>query len=149
MRGIQSRCSATAPTSQQQQRRRTSAGRFQRGFAAFRKRQIKMQLTIDNFDGAGARDYTAVLEAKQQAPSGAASEPQLRIERRLNRPSRATFALALTDAAVPVPVARARVVITTGAGATLFSGYINAAPAHEYLGWQTTGPVYRIACSAT
>lgn len=99
-----------------------------------------MILTIDNNDGAGAaRDYTAALDAERPA----------RILRRLNRPSEIQASLYAATAEFVVPVRGARVVLARNDGAKLFTGYADAAPEHEYLGWGERGPVYRYVLRAS
>lgn len=101
-----------------------------------------MIVTIDNLDGAGAVDYSAALSA----------ESPLEVQRSLNTPSRCTGSLVLgpgTDlASLPVPVRRARIVVTRADGAVLFTGYIATEPESVYAGAGLAGPIYRIAFSA-
>ena len=99
-----------------------------------------MTFTIDNLAGAGPLDYSATLSA--DAP--------LEIARTLNAPSRCTGAVILSSdpAAFPTPTRRARVVVASDAGVTLFTGYIATTPVAECAGTGITGPVYRIAFSA-
>ena len=106
-----------------------------------------MILTIDNLDGQGARDYSAAL-----CPKDAATRP-LTVERTLNAPSRASGALLLAAnpgwLTLPVPVRRARVIITSSAsGATLFTGYLATEPVAVYAGAGLAGPVFRYQFSA-
>jgi hypothetical protein len=96
-----------------------------------------MKLTIDNLAGAGPVDYSAALSA----------DGPLQIERTLNAPSRCNGALVL-DAALPVPVRRARVVVASDAGETLFTGYLATEPVADYVGAGLAGPVYRTAFAA-
>ena len=77
-----------------------------------------MNITIDNLDGVGPVDYSAVLSA----------ESPLRIERVLNAPSRCMGALEVGapanpggSSALPVPVRRARVVVSASDGSALFT----------------------------
>jgi len=102
-------------------------------------------LTIDNLDGNGAIDYSAALCA--DAPPT--------IERVLNTPSRCTGMLDVgspanpgASAALPVPVRRARVVVSASSGTVLFTGYLATEPVPVYLGVGLAGPVYRVAFSA-
>jgi hypothetical protein len=107
-------------------------------------------LTIDNLNGAGAVDYSAVVSA--DAP--------LSIERSLNAPSRCSGALQVgapanpgasypqAGAPLPVPVRRARVVVAADSGTVLFTGYLATEPVAEYVGVGLAGPVYRVAFSA-
>jgi hypothetical protein len=96
-----------------------------------------MILIIDNQTGQGPVDYSPALSA--DAP--------LEIARTLNAPSRCTGSLILTTA-LPVPVRRARVVVSSAAGAVLFTGYIATTPVAEYAGAGLAGPVYRIGFAA-
>ena len=95
-----------------------------------------MILTIDNLSGAGPVDYSACI----------AVDTPFEIARTLNAPSRCTGSLLLT--AMPTPVRRARVTVSSAAGVSLFTGYIATTPVAEYAGSGLTGPVYRIAFSA-
>src|SRR4051812_42356367 len=92
-----------------------------------------MKLLIDN------TDYTSALDAERPP----------RVVRKLNQPSRFECALLLTPAAPLVPVADARLVLQRADGVKLFTGYIEALPAHEYLGWGERGPEYRLRIGAT
>ncbi|MFB3915134.1 MAG: hypothetical protein ACE14M_00270 [Terriglobales bacterium] len=92
-----------------------------------------MQLTIDNLDAAGARDYTCNLDA----------DTPPRLQRRLNRPAEMKVALVAGNTDFTVPVAGARVLLARRNGAKLFTGYIEADPELEYLGQGEPGPVYR------
>lgn len=108
-----------------------------------------MNLTIDNLDGAGARDYSAALCPREAA----ARVAPLTIERTLNQPTRVSGTLLLGgdpgSAALPVPVRRARVVLTsTLSGAVLFTGYLATEPVAIYAGAGVAGPVYRYEFSA-
>jgi hypothetical protein len=97
-----------------------------------------MKLTIDNFDSAGSRDYTAAL-ATGSLP---------RITRHLNRPAETTFALIAPDPLFVVPAAGARIVLARADGIVLFTGYVARSPDREYLGEGERGPQYRCAISA-
>jgi hypothetical protein len=97
-----------------------------------------MQLTIDNLDGLGPIDYTAAIDA---------SEP-FEILRTLNAPSVLKGALCLAGSTLATPVRRGRVVVTSAAGATLFTGYLTIEPAPVYAGESSPGAVYRLALSA-
>ena len=97
-----------------------------------------MRLTIDNLDGVGARDYTAAVSA----------DAAFAIERTLNAPSRCTGTLLLAGGRLPVPARRGRVVVTSDAGAVLFTGYLATEPVAEYAGAGLAGAVYRVAISA-
>jgi hypothetical protein len=107
-------------------------------------------LTIDNLNGAGAVDYSAAISA--DAP--------FTIERTLNAPSRCSGALdvgapanpgasyPLPVPALPVPVRRARVVVSSDSGTLLFTGYLATEPVPVYVGAGLAGPVYRVVFSA-
>ena len=97
-----------------------------------------MQLTIDNLDGLGPLDYTAAIDT---------SEP-FEILRTLNAPSILKGLLCLAASILPTPVRRARVVVSSAAGVTLFTGYLATEPAPLYVGEASPGPVYRLALSA-
>lgn len=92
-----------------------------------------MILTIDNFDGEGARDYTGALDAEHPP----------RVRRRLNAPSEMRAWLYACGADFVVPACGARVSLARNNGSTIFTGYSVAPPEHEYLGWSERGPVYR------
>lgn len=98
-----------------------------------------MKLTIDNFDGTGARDYTQWID----------EETLPKIVRRLNAPWKMTCGLILAASSFVVPCAGARVILSTGKGVTLFTGYLDGVPHEEYLGWDERGPQYRLALSAS
>jgi hypothetical protein len=100
--------------------------------------KTKMKILIDNYDGAGLRDCTALA---------AADEPP-RIVRRLNRPSELQLALLAADPALVLPAAGARIVVEQSDGAQLFTGYLQATQACDYLGWGERGPAYRIVFRA-
>ncbi len=97
-----------------------------------------MQLTIDNLDGLGPIDYTPAIDAS--AP--------FEIVRTLNAPSVLKGMLCLAASILPTPVRRGRVVVTSAAGVTLFTGYLTTEPANLYAGESSSGPVYRLALSA-
>jgi hypothetical protein len=97
-----------------------------------------MVLSIDNFDSAGARDYTAWLDAERPP----------RVLRRLNRPAELRAFLCAGDGQFVVPVRGARVALARNSGEALFTGYVSAAPEYEYLGWGDRGPVYRYVVRA-
>ncbi len=92
-----------------------------------------MLLSLDNLDGAGARDYTSALDA----------ESVVEIHRRLNQPSELRAALIADSPQFVVPASGARVIISRADGSKLFTGYLSEAPAYEYLGWGERGPAYR------
>ncbi|HEY7615582.1 MAG TPA: hypothetical protein VH744_02170, partial [Terriglobales bacterium] len=92
-----------------------------------------MKLEIDNFDGAGVRDYTSAVEASSPA----------RVVRRLNQAAELRFTLVADGAEFVVPANGARVRLERGAGDAVFSGYVTEPPEFEYLGWGEKGPAYR------
>ena len=98
-----------------------------------------MKLTIDNFDGVGARDYTQWID----------EESLPKIVRRLNAPWKMSCALILSGSSFVVPCAGARVMLSTAKGLALFTGYLDGVPEEEYLGWNERGPQYRLAVSAS
>jgi hypothetical protein len=97
-----------------------------------------MKVTIDNLDGAGAMDYSTAL-----CPDG-----PLKIARTLNAPSVCSGLLDVSDAMLPVPARRGRVVVTAANGTILFTGYVATEPQPVYAGAGLTGAVYRYAFSA-
>ena len=104
-----------------------------------------MILLIDNLDGHGAVDYSDAVSA----------DVPFTIERTLNAPSRCAGSLILAIVAnpgsvpsLPIPVRRARVVITSADSTTLFTGYIATEVHSVYAGAGLAGPVYRVAFSA-
>lgn len=92
-----------------------------------------MKLQIDNLDGDGLRDYTPSLDASKLP----------RVVRKLNQPSEMRASLVAENPEFVVPVAGGRVLLTRSNGQGVFTGYLTAAPAFEYLGWGERGPVYR------
>jgi len=97
-----------------------------------------MNLTIDNLDGSGPRDYTAALDAERPP----------RVHRRLNRPAELRAWLVANDAQFVVPARGARIILARDSGEKLFTGYAAAPPQYDYLGWGERGPVYRYALRA-
>jgi len=104
-----------------------------------------MRITIDNLDGNGPRDYSPALSA----------DGPLKIERVLNQPSRCTGLLLFggnfmpaADPGLPLPARRARVVVSSQAGAVLFTGYIATEPEQVSVGMGIAGPVYRAEFTA-
>ncbi len=95
-----------------------------------------MKLTIDNLDGLGAVEYSAEVSA----------EGPVRIERVLNAPSKCSFSLSLEGTGLAVPSRRGRVVVTGDGGNLLFTGYLVSEPDPTFVGWATSGSVYRVAC---
>ncbi len=92
-----------------------------------------MKLQIDNFDGAGLRDYTAAIDGTRV--------PQ--VARLQNKPYEMRISLVASTPDFVVPAAGARVLIGKTNGQDVFSGYLKQPPAFEYLGWGEQGPVYR------
>jgi len=91
-----------------------------------------MKLTIDNFDGKGAVDYTCAIDTTV-AP---------RIVRTINQP--ATFECSLLGVTgLAIVAAGARICVTKSDGTFLFTGYLTELPNYEYLGWGEQTPVYR------
>jgi hypothetical protein len=97
-----------------------------------------VKVTIDNLDGTGPVDYSGALCA----------DGPLKIARTLNAPSVCSGMLDVSDAALAVPVRRARAVVTAANGTVLFTGYIATDPEAVYAGTGLRGPVYRYAFSA-
>lgn len=97
-----------------------------------------MTLTIDNFDSAGACDYTAALDAEHPP----------RVVRKLNQPAEMRAWLLAVTSDFIVPRDAARIVLADGA-TRRFTGYLSAPPTYEYLGWGERGPMYRYALTAT
>ena len=79
-----------------------------------------MNLTIDNNDGLGGVDYTAALMPKQP----------LTIVRKRGAWTQCSGGLDVAGAGLPLPVSRARVLVTDAASAVLFQGFLvkNAEP---------------------
>lgn len=92
-----------------------------------------MKLQIDNLDGRGPQDYTALIDSSRL--------PQ--VARRLNKPSVLKVGLLSNGPNFVVPVSGARVTLGRTNGQDVFSGYLLSAPNYEYLGWGEHGPVYR------
>ncbi|MBS1822544.1 MAG: hypothetical protein JST61_11320 [Acidobacteria bacterium] len=100
--------------------------------------EANVKITIDNMDGAGARDYTAALSA--DAP--------FEIVRARDEAARCAGLLDVNAAALPAPARHARVVVANDSGVTLFTGSIVTQPERVYAGVATTGAVYRLAFRA-
>src|SRR5438270_3424654 len=92
-----------------------------------------MKLQIDNLDGSGPRDYTADIDAARTP----------KVTRKLNEPSQLQFSLLSVGADFVVPRRGARVTLGRTNGQGVFTGYINADPEYEYLGWGERGAMYR------
>jgi len=97
-----------------------------------------MKLQIDNLDGNGLIDYTATIDG--------AKLPQ--ITRKLNQAPEMRVGVVANTAGFVVPADGARVVLSKASGQFLFTGYLTAAPAVQYLGWGERGPVYRYNLTA-
>ncbi len=97
-----------------------------------------MKVTIDNLDGLGAIDYSNAIW----------SAGRLEIERSFNSPSRCTWQLVLTGTTLALPQRRGRVVVTSAAGLSLFTGYVATAPEKVVAGGWLGNVVYRVAVSA-
>lgn len=92
-----------------------------------------MKLQIDNSDGAGARDYTAAIDA-QRLP---------RVVRRLNQAAELRVSLVANGTDFVVPANAARITLERSNGQDVFTGYLTDPPVFEYLGWGESGPIYR------
>jgi len=97
-----------------------------------------MKFQIDNFDGAGLRDYTSVIDGTHLP----------KVVRKLNQPSELRVNLVASTPDFVVPVAGARVLLGRTNGQDVFTGNLTQAPAFEYLGWGGQGPVYRYSLVA-
>jgi hypothetical protein len=96
-----------------------------------------MKLTIDNLNGAGETDYSALLDA--------GTPPK--IVRKLNQPPVLTAWLACQGANIPVS-AGSKVRLYRDSGGLWFSGYLEAAPQFEFAGEAMGEPVFRAALNA-
>jgi hypothetical protein len=97
-----------------------------------------MKFQIDNFDGSGVHDYSSAIEST--------GLPQ--ITRRLNKAAELRLSLVADNPNFVVPANGARVTLALANGQNIFTGYLTAPPAFEYLGWGTLGPMYRYLLSA-
>ncbi|MGI4829449.1 MAG: hypothetical protein ACRYFU_14830 [Janthinobacterium lividum] len=97
-----------------------------------------MRITIDNEDGRGAVDYTSAV----------AVEGPITVQRHLNQPSRCTVEIVIGEGGLLTPARRGRVVVSSDAGAVLFTGYLATEPVSAYAGMGVTGPIYRARLSA-
>ncbi len=97
-----------------------------------------MRITIDNLDGLGAVDYTGAV----------AAEGRLRVERKLNAPSRCTADVVVGVGGLGLPVRRGRVVVTAADASVLFTGYVATEPVRVYAGVTSEGAVYRARITA-
>ena len=96
-----------------------------------------MKLTIDNLNGAGETDYSALLDA--EAPP--------KIVRKLNQPPVLTAWLACQGANIPVS-AGSKVRLYRDSGGLWFSGYLGEAPQLAFAGEAMGKPVVRAALIA-
>jgi hypothetical protein len=96
-----------------------------------------VKITIDNQDGLGAVDYSALLCA----------DKPLQVKRTLNEPSLCTGMVDCSSGA-KVPVRGARVRVTADNGTVLFTGIAAREPVAVYFGAGIAGPVYRSEFSA-
>src|SRR5436305_697621 len=97
-----------------------------------------MKLQIDNFDGTGVHDYASAVE----------NTGLPRVIRRLNKGSQLHVSLVADNPGFLVPANGARVTLKRNDNQDIFTGYLVAAPIYEYLGWGSTGPVYRYQLTA-
>lgn len=97
-----------------------------------------MKISIDNLDGLGAQDYSEWISAAGP----------LKVERRLNAPSRCECLLDMNAARLKAPIRRGRVIVTRADGVVLFTGYVATEPELIYAGVGVTGAAYRIALHA-
>jgi len=96
-----------------------------------------MKLTIDNLDGAGETDYTALLDA--EAPP--------KIVRKLNEAPQFTAWLVGQGAFISV-AAGSKVRLYRDTGELWFSGYLEGAPERNFEGVSMGTPVFRLMLSA-
>ena len=92
-----------------------------------------MKLLIDNLEGLGPQDYTAIVDAGKNPT----------LVRKLNSPAELKFGLVAGEDNMVVPAIEARVTLTLSNGADLFTGYVVDTPTYQYLGWEDRGLVYR------
>lgn len=97
-----------------------------------------MNVLIDNNNGLGPQDYSGYVDGD--------SLP--RITRKLNAPATIVIALVAADSSFTPPVYGARVILQRSDGLALFTGYLQAAPEMEYLGYGQL-PEWRYVLSAT
>src|SRR5208282_5010502 len=96
-----------------------------------------MKLTIDNLNGLGETDYSALLDAGMPP----------KIMRKLNQPPVLTAWLACQGANIPV-MAGSKVRLYRDSGGLWFSGYLEDAPQLEFAGEAMGKPVFRAALNA-
>ncbi len=97
----------------------------------------EMKLTIDNLDGLGETDYSALLDA----------ETPPKIVRKLNQ-SPALAAWLMSGGAGVSASAGSKVRLYRETGGLWFSGYLEEAPQKEYAGVAMGAAVFRIALNA-
>lgn len=97
-----------------------------------------MKLLIDNLDGLGTQDYTALVDSSKN-PS---------LVRKLNSPAELKLGLVAGDGSLAAPVISARVVLSLSNGDDLFTGYIVQTPTYRYQGWADRGLIYRYEIGA-
>src|SRR4051812_16712917 len=97
-----------------------------------------MKFTIDNLDGIGPRDFTAMVD----------SEHPPQIVRSLNRPAEMTLAMVSEGNDSRMPVLGGRVVLIREDGTAIFTGHLSALPEYERLGWGVRGDVCRYKLKA-
>lgn len=91
-----------------------------------------MKLTINNYDGNGAVDYSGCI----------VEGSTFRIERTLNAPTLFYVSLIPTAMSLPKPVRNARVICADDSGNFLFTGYLAVEPEMVLAGESTTGQLY-------
>jgi len=96
-----------------------------------------MKLTIDNMNGAGEIDYTALLD----------SDAPPKIVRKLNQAPLCTAWLACHGSGISVG-GGSKLRLYRDSGALWFSGYLLNAPALSFAGMASGAPVFRMALSA-
>ncbi len=97
-----------------------------------------MKLTINNYDGNGAVDYSACVVEGQI----------FRVERKLNAPSILTVSLLPSAVGLPAPARNGRVVLADDSGNLFFTGYVANEPAMVLAGEVSTGQMYVAEMSA-
>ncbi|MDE1155871.1 MAG: hypothetical protein PW735_09095 [Acidobacteriaceae bacterium] len=85
----------------------------------------------------GGLEYTAAITA----------EGPLTVQRTLNAPSRCTAEIAVSSR-LPMPVRKARVIVSRDDGTLLFTGYLATSPIRSYEGEGLSGAQYRARLSA-
>lgn len=89
-----------------------------------------MRLAIDNFGGAGARDYTPWVEAVS-----------VKVTRVLNQGEKLECTLVAEEGDIEAPASGGRIVLAREDGHKLFTGYLVEAPRVDFLGVQQSGSV--------